>query len=261
MTNWRFGPTDTEGSLWERDNASGRWRTQQAADGYVHMMDIAVSRGTVFLAYNEGDKPQVDVAERHGSWDDDNPDQRRPAHPGGRHRRQRQGHRALPHLIGTHPATPELTGPHPARRGVPIEENPEWTLDEVGHWRAADGHAALLRVLHRGHWVGSLSFISGRWEAMFGSPLSVEVNLGFFDDRATAVEVIRARYARQDSSASPWHDPAGRLDQRARWDGPPPGEPQDHPRAEQTGDPAMHQPDNCPSFTLSSRPVRPGDER
>jgi hypothetical protein len=106
---------------------------------------------------------------------------------------------------------------------MPFDEDPEWTLDEVGHWRAPDGHAALLRVLRRGHWVGSLSFISGRWEAMFGSPLSVEVNLGFFDDRAAAVKVIRARYSRQDTSALPWHHPAGRLDQPARWNGPPPG--------------------------------------
>jgi len=54
--------------LMERDNASGSWKTQEAANGYVHILDIAVSRGTVFLAYNEGDNPQVDVAERHGSW-------------------------------------------------------------------------------------------------------------------------------------------------------------------------------------------------
>jgi hypothetical protein len=54
--------------LMERDNASGSWKTQEAANGYVHILDVAVSRGTVFLAYNEGDNPQVDVAERHGSW-------------------------------------------------------------------------------------------------------------------------------------------------------------------------------------------------
>ena len=51
-----------------RDNASGSWKTQEAANGFVHILDIAVSRGTVFLAYNEGDRPQVNVAERRGSW-------------------------------------------------------------------------------------------------------------------------------------------------------------------------------------------------